>query len=310
MEFQSRAPRSDRPNVEPVAAALIPLLRFCAVAGGIGGALRIGSAAVPHMPQSAVHELLYAVIDTGLLFGLIGVYLATAARTGRTGLATFVVALIGIAGILGPDAPMFGVDFYLAGASLFIVGLAALSVLLLPVGLFRLPACLWIASGLFGLLSTLTGNGLALAAAEVALGAGYLATARLLLAKPPASFAFNQVTIGCDDPAVSAAFYRTLGFKQIVDSPTNGYARFEAPDCTTLSLHRGGPASEAMVIYFEHPELDAWCKMLTSQGLTFDQMPRDESWGWREARLRDPFGNRICLYWAGTYRRFPPWRLA
>lgn len=309
MHIQSRASGNDQPNVQPVDAALHPLLRFCAVAGGIGGALRIGSTAVTHIPQSVVHELLYAVIDTGLLFGLIGAYLATAGRTGRAGLVAFAVALIGIAGILGPDAPMFGVDFYLAGANLFIVGLAALSILLLRVGLFRLPAHLWIASGLFGLLSTLTGTGLALAAAGVALGAGYLAAARLLLVRPPVSFAFNQVTIGCDDPAASAAFYGALGLKQIVDSPTNGYARFEAPNGSTLSLHRGGPASEAVVIYFEHPALDAWCAALASQGLAFDQMPRDERWGWREARLRDPFGNRICLYWAGPYRRFPPWRL-
>jgi hydroxymethylpyrimidine/phosphomethylpyrimidine kinase len=32
-------------------------------------------------------------------------------------------------------------------------------------------------------------------------------------------------------------------------------------------------------------------------------------WLWREARLRDPSGNEICLYHAGANRRFPPWRI-
>ena len=26
-------------------------------------------------------------------------------------------------------------------------------------------------------------------------------------------------------------------------------------------------------------------------------------------RLTDPAGNRLCLYQAGEYRRYPPWRL-
>jgi hydroxymethylpyrimidine/phosphomethylpyrimidine kinase len=34
-----------------------------------------------------------------------------------------------------------------------------------------------------------------------------------------------------------------------------------------------------------------------------------QSWLWREAWLRDPAGNAVCLYHAGANRRFPPWRL-
>jgi hypothetical protein len=32
-------------------------------------------------------------------------------------------------------------------------------------------------------------------------------------------------------------------------------------------------------------------------------------WLWREARLRDPDGHRVCLYRAGQNRKNPPWRL-
>ena len=43
--------------------------------------------------------------------------------------------------------------------------------------------------------------------------------------------------------------------------------------------------------------------------LPLTQAPVDQPWLWREARLRDPSGNEICLYHAGENRRFPPWRL-
>ena len=155
------------------------------------------------------------------------------------------------------------------------------------------------------------------AAAGVALTAGLIIVGYKILAKPypgpniSTGPSFNQVTIGCDDFAATSAFYRALGLTQIVDSPDNGYARFEAVNGATFSIHRSdATADTASVLYFEHPALDEWCASLLVQGLVFDQMPQDESWGWREARLRDPSGRIICLYWAGEYRRFPPWRLS
>lgn len=63
------------------------------------------------------------------------------------------------------------------------------------------------------------------------------------------------------------------------------------------------------VIYFEVETLDETVAALAAAGLAFDSGPRDERWGWREARLRDPAGNALCLYRAGDYRRFPPWRI-
>ena len=46
-----------------------------------------------------------------------------------------------------------------------------------------------------------------------------------------------------------------------------------------------------------------------SKGIVFDGGPEDKSWRWREAWLSDPAGNRLCLYFAGDIRRFPPWRI-
>ena len=126
---------------------------------------------------------------------------------------------------------------------------------------------------------------------------------------PPPGPALNQVTVSATDYAESVTFYATLGLRQIVDSPDNGYARFETANGTTFSIHVDGGATGGATVYFESPRLDGWVRELQMAGLPFDQLPRDESWLWREARLRDPHGNVVCLYEAGENRRFPPWRL-
>ncbi len=120
---------------------------------------------------------------------------------------------------------------------------------------------------------------------------------------------FNQVTVPARDYAASVAFYKTLGLRQIVDSPDNGYARFEADNGATLSIHKGEGSEQGAVVYFESAALDSWVRRLSEAGIEFDQLPQNEDWLWREARLRDPAGNVVCLYSAGENRRYPPWRI-
>ena len=125
--------------------------------------------------------------------------------------------------------------------------------------------------------------------------------------------ALNQMTLPADDYAVSVAFYKQMGLKQIVDRPgvegVGGYARFEAANGVTLSIHVGDGAAGGATAYLESGALDAWVAYLARRGVRFEQMPKDEEWGWREARLTDPAGNRLCLYQAAEYRRYPPWRI-
>ena len=121
--------------------------------------------------------------------------------------------------------------------------------------------------------------------------------------------ALNQITLPARDYAASVAFYKQMGLAQIVDSPDNGYARFEAANGVTLSIHVDNGAGGGATTYLESGALDAWVAYLARRGVSFDQMPKDEDWGWREARLTDPAGNRLCLYQAGEYRRYPPWRV-
>ncbi|MFA5966560.1 MAG: bifunctional hydroxymethylpyrimidine kinase/phosphomethylpyrimidine kinase [Sphingomonas sp.] len=116
---------------------------------------------------------------------------------------------------------------------------------------------------------------------------------------------FNQVTIGMTDYAASRDFYALLGLKQIVGTDDAHYARFEAAGGATLSIESGARPT----LFFECEDLDAEVVRLQGAGVTFDQLPAEQSWLWREARLRDPAGNAICLYQAGENRRFPPWRL-
>lgn len=120
----------------------------------------------------------------------------------------------------------------------------------------------------------------------------------------------NQVTLAVRDLDESKAFYQRLGLRLIVDSPPE-YARLELPDGeATVSLELApGAVAGASVLYFECDDVDGTVARLMEEGVDFEQMPIDQPWLWREARLSDPSGNRLCLYHAGVNRRFPPWRV-
>ncbi len=121
----------------------------------------------------------------------------------------------------------------------------------------------------------------------------------------------NQVTITGKDYRKSVDFYRGIGLTQIVDSPENGYARFETAGGATLSVQidPDETISPTTAIYLECDDLDERVELLARSGIAFEHGPRNQPWMWREARLRDPDGNIIFLYKAGEARRFPPWRM-
>lgn len=122
----------------------------------------------------------------------------------------------------------------------------------------------------------------------------------------------NQVTVYTNQPAASIEFYKKLGLRLIVDSAPR-YARFECPDGgSTFSLSETDAADCAnpnIVLYFECENLDARVEELKNAGLEFEQEPTDRRWLWREAYLRSPEGNKICLFHAGENRQNPPWRV-
>ena len=141
-------------------------------------------------------------------------------------------------------------------------------------------------------------------------GAGPLGQGRVRLDVGDA-LRLNQVTLTVRDYPKGVAFYRALGLRQIVDSPDNGYARFETGGGATLSIQcdPDEEISATTAIYLECDDLDQRVEQLARNDVVFEHGPRNQPWMWREARLRDPDGNIIFLYKAGEARRFPPWRV-
>lgn len=122
----------------------------------------------------------------------------------------------------------------------------------------------------------------------------------------------NQVTIYTNKPLETADFYRNLGLRLIVDSLPR-YARLLCPDGdSTLSVHDSEKISDDsnIVLYFECDDLDDKIAELKRLGFEFEKEAVDQSWLWREAYLRDPCGNKICLFRAGENRKNPPWRIS
>jgi len=147
-------------------------------------------------------------------------------------------------------------------------------------------------------------------APELGEGAGPIGQGRVRLDVGPGP-RLNQVTVTGNNYRKSVEFYRTLGLRQIVDSPENGYARFETAGGATLSVQidPDETVSPTTAVYLECDDLDERAEELARNGLVFEHGPRNQPWMWREARLRDPSGNIIFLYKAGEARRFPPWRI-
>jgi catechol 2,3-dioxygenase-like lactoylglutathione lyase family enzyme len=121
----------------------------------------------------------------------------------------------------------------------------------------------------------------------------------------------NQITIPVTDVERSINFYENLGHRLIVKALPR-YARFECPEGdATFSIHQVAQMAKEpqVIIYFEVSDLDDTVNKLITRGIRFDEQPEDKTWLWREARLKDPNGNRLIIYYAGDNRKNPPWRV-
>lgn len=121
----------------------------------------------------------------------------------------------------------------------------------------------------------------------------------------------NQVTVPSLNVENAIFFYEKLGLKLIVKSLPN-YARFECPDGnSTFSIHLTEtlPQGDGVYVYFECEDLDGHVASLKENGIQFEKEPTDERWLWREARLKDPDGNQLILFYGGENRLNPPWRI-
>ena len=121
----------------------------------------------------------------------------------------------------------------------------------------------------------------------------------------------NQITVPSIDLTKAIPFYKKLGLKLIVEALPH-YARFECPDGnSTFSIHQTDklPQGEGIYVYFECKNLDKQVAKLKTNGIAFDQEPKDQKWLWREARLKDLDGNQLILFYGGENRLKPPWKI-
>lgn len=153
---------------------LAPLLRLGAWGAVAGGGLRMLAALIPYAANSPLLETLYAVIDIGLLFGLIAIYLDGAAAAGKMGLTGFAIALAGTASIVGPDARAFGIDFYLAGSLVLLAGLSLLAVAFWRAGHQVRPAQAWLFSAVLAIAGGALAQPLLIAVGGLLFGLGFV----------------------------------------------------------------------------------------------------------------------------------------
>ncbi|NNF33118.1 MAG: VOC family protein [Saprospiraceae bacterium] len=121
----------------------------------------------------------------------------------------------------------------------------------------------------------------------------------------------NQITVPSLNLETSISFYEMLGLRLIVKAMPH-YARFECPDGeATFSIHLVDEITkgEGIYVYFEVVNLDQQVTQLKEKGIKFELEPTDQPWLWREARLRDPDGNQLVLFYGGNNRLNPPWRI-
>ncbi len=121
----------------------------------------------------------------------------------------------------------------------------------------------------------------------------------------------NQITVPSIDVEKAIEFYKKLGLELIVQSLPN-YARFLCPEgSASFSIHRVSelPSGDGIHVYFECADLDDTVRVILDRGIQFKELPNDKPWLWREARLSDLDNNQIILFFAGTNRKNPPWRI-
>lgn len=121
----------------------------------------------------------------------------------------------------------------------------------------------------------------------------------------------NQVTVPSLNVEKSISFYEKIGLQLIVKALPH-YARFACPSGdATFSIHLTAslPEGDGVYVYFECEDLDDKVEYLINQNITFDELPNDKPWLWREARLKDLDNNQLILFKAGENRLNPPWRI-
>ena len=135
------------------------LLRLGAVAAMAAGTLRIAASFIAYSdPPTVAQELFYLVIDLCILYGVLAVYFVQRVEVGSLGFAGFLLALSGVAIIVGPDGSIGDVGMYQVGSASLLLGLTLISIAgWRAARLPRYALATWILSTVFGILGSLPG---------------------------------------------------------------------------------------------------------------------------------------------------------
>ncbi|QKG70373.1 hypothetical protein [Erythrobacter mangrovi] len=162
------------------------LARFGAVAALIAGVLEVVAQFITHVPDNARLEGLYATIDIAFLIALVALVGLAAGQLGWTGLGLLLLAIVGVASIVGPDKTAFGIDFYRVGSAVFVLALGAAALSLQRVAEYRRPAIAWIGAALLALGAGASGEPLVFRATSMVLALGFILLAPALWRGPKA----------------------------------------------------------------------------------------------------------------------------
>lgn len=116
----------------------------------------------------------------------------------------------------------------------------------------------------------------------------------------------NQITLPSRDIKESIAFYKKMGFALVAESEE--FAQFRCPEGQSyfsIEKQASGVSGSGVTVYFEIDQIDEKVEALSAQGVAFSQGVTDQPWLWREARLKDPSGNALCLYRPGQGHQLP-----
>jgi len=153
------------------------LLRLGAVAAMAAGTLRIAASFIAYSdPTTVAQELFYLVIDLCILYGVLAVYFVQRVEVGSLGFAGFLLALSGVAIIVGPDGSIGDVGMYQVGSASLLLGLTLISIAgWRAARLPRYALATWILSTVLGILGSLPGApAIFLLLAGLAFGIGFV----------------------------------------------------------------------------------------------------------------------------------------
>ena len=102
--------------------------RLFGVGGIVGGLLKIFLAFVRSAADRDLLQTLYALTDLGLILGLVGIYMLYRDRFSILGNSGFILTLLGLSFISGPETTLYGVNAYDIGFPVMCGGLALLSI--------------------------------------------------------------------------------------------------------------------------------------------------------------------------------------